>query len=106
MLQGAGIQTVVTGAANSHPGQRTVDGVFAVSGEPVWWHTVQVGPVLVANPVSKWQKPQLAAKLEEVTEVWFAPVKGTGWFAPPFQKRLLWTIVWQVKVPQVWFAAA
>jgi len=29
MLQGAGIQAVVTGVAHPHPGERTVDGVFA-----------------------------------------------------------------------------
>jgi hypothetical protein len=48
-----------------------------VSVEPVWWHTVQVGPIFVADPDSIWQEPQLPAKLDDVTEVWFAPVKGT-----------------------------
>jgi hypothetical protein len=76
-----------------------------VSGELVWWHTVQVGPSFVADPVSKWQYPQLVAKLDDVTEVWFAPVKGTEWLAPPDQEKLTWTTVWQAKVPQVWFAA-
>jgi hypothetical protein len=76
-----------------------------VSGEPVWWHTVQVGPMFVVDPVAKWHEPQLAAKVEDFTEVWFAPVKGTEWLASPLQVKLMWTIVWQVKVPQVWFAA-
>jgi len=50
--------------------------------EPVWWHTVQVGPVFAAGPVSEWHVPQLDAKLEDVTEMWFAPVKGIGWLTP------------------------
>jgi len=49
-----------------------------VSGEPVWWHTVQGGArELGETPVIAWHPEQSASKLVGSAEVWVAPVKGT-----------------------------
>jgi hypothetical protein len=50
-----------------------------VSGEPVWWHTVQRGATeLGETPVIAWHPEQSASKLVGSAEVWIAPGKGTG----------------------------
>jgi hypothetical protein len=39
----------------------------AASGEAARWQTVQVGPTLVTEPVSKWQGPQAPLNVVDVT---------------------------------------
>jgi hypothetical protein len=58
--------------------------LIAVSGEPVWWHTVQSGAEeFGGTPVIEWQLAQSAVKLVWFAWVWVVPWKGTGWFAAP-----------------------
>jgi hypothetical protein len=55
-----------------------------VSGEPVWWHTVQRGATEFGEmPVTAWHAEQSVLNLVWSVVVWVAPWKGTEWFTPP-----------------------
>ena len=76
----------------------------SVRGEPAWWQTAQVGPLLVVLPAWSWQALQVDEKVDDDTPVCAASRYGTEWLAPPDQEKLVWDVPWQVSV-QFWEAA-